>query len=69
VTSGLGDLKPVDIDTIQIELPPSEADRIDPTQGLGAPAQEPSGEQPAQKGAEEDPNAAIMRALERDAKK
>jgi TRAP-type mannitol/chloroaromatic compound transport system permease large subunit len=69
VTSGLGDLKPVDIDKIQIELPPSEQEQIDPTRGLGGPAQEQSGAEPAKEAQEEDPNAAIMRALERDAKK
>jgi hypothetical protein len=63
VTSGLGDLKPVDIDKIQIEIPQSESQDIDPSRGFGAPA-------PAEKAPEaEDPNAAILRAIEREGKK
>jgi TRAP-type mannitol/chloroaromatic compound transport system permease large subunit len=63
VTSTLGDLKPVDIDKIQIEIPQSESQDIDPSRGFGAPA-------PAEKAPEtEDPNAAILRALEREGKK
>jgi len=72
VTSSLGDLKPIDIDKIKIEIPASEMPEIDPTKGLGAPTepppagQEDSGTKPEDM---EDPNAAILRALERDAKK
>jgi TRAP-type mannitol/chloroaromatic compound transport system permease large subunit len=63
VTSALGDLKPVDIDKIQIEIPQSESQDIDPSRGFGAPA-------PAEKAPEaEDPNAAILRAIEREGKK
>jgi len=65
VTSALGDLKPVDVEKIQIELPPSEPEQLDPAKGFGAPA--PGAE--AQKSEEEDPNAAILRALEREGKK
>jgi TRAP-type mannitol/chloroaromatic compound transport system permease large subunit len=65
VTSALGDLKPVDVEKIQIELPPSEPEQLDPAKGFGAPA--PGAEAP--KSEEEDPNAAILRALERDGKK
>jgi TRAP-type mannitol/chloroaromatic compound transport system permease large subunit len=63
VTSALGDLKPVDIDKIQIEIPQSESQGIDPSRGFGAPG-------PAEKAPEaEDPNAAILRAIEREGKK
>ena len=72
VTSSLGDLKPVDVDKIKIEIPTSEVPEIDPTKGFGAPAEQPpvgkdgAGAKPEEP---EDPNAAILRALERDAKK
>jgi TRAP-type mannitol/chloroaromatic compound transport system permease large subunit len=63
VTSALGDLTPVDVNKIQIEIPQSESQEIDPSKGFGAPA-------PAEKAPEaEDPNAAILRALEREGKK
>ena len=68
VTSALGDLKPVDVDKIQIELPPSEPEQLDPAKGFGLPAQPGTGTE-APKSEEEDPNAAILRALEREAKK
>ena len=72
VTSSLGDLTPVDVDKIKIEIPASEMPEIDPTKGLGAPAEpSPAGSDGAGAKPEEaeDPNAAILRALERDAKK
>jgi TRAP-type mannitol/chloroaromatic compound transport system permease large subunit len=70
VTSALGDLRPIDIDKIQIEIPQSESQEIDPTRGFGAPAPEPPGSAAPEKSEQpQDPNAAIRRALERDTKK
>jgi TRAP-type mannitol/chloroaromatic compound transport system permease large subunit len=67
VTSALGDLEPVDVEKIQIELPPSEPEQLDPAKGFGIPGPAPGTEAP--KSEEEDPNAAVLRALEREGKK
>jgi TRAP-type mannitol/chloroaromatic compound transport system permease large subunit len=69
VTSALGDLKPVDIDKIQIEIPETQGQDIDATKGFGGPAEEKSGADADKAGETEDPNAAILRSLERDGKK
>jgi len=66
VTSSLGDLKPVDVDTIQIELPASQYDEPDAT--TNEPEQ-PTREEEKRQEQTEDPNEAILRALGTDAKK
>jgi TRAP-type mannitol/chloroaromatic compound transport system permease large subunit len=66
VTSSLGDLKPVDLDSIQIEIPASQYDEPDASATEPEPpagGQEKKGQEP------EDPNEAILRALGNDAKK
>jgi len=64
VTSALGDLTPVDLDKVRIEIPESPTDVIDPTRDL-QPPDPATGEQtePAKTGAPEDPNEAILRSL------
>jgi TRAP-type mannitol/chloroaromatic compound transport system permease large subunit len=62
VTSSLGDLTPVDVDKIQIEIPASQYDEP-------AAAETPPEEEEKKSEEPEDPNEAILRALGQDAKK
>ncbi len=66
----LGDLTPVDLDKVKIQIPDSPVYEIDPMQGLQPPEPAAGAEPDAAKaGAPEDPNEAILRSLGIDAKK
>jgi TRAP-type mannitol/chloroaromatic compound transport system permease large subunit len=67
VTSSLGDLTPIDPDTINIEIPTTPDAEFDPNRGFESP-------RPDDKGATapphvDDPNEAILRALGKDGRK
>jgi hypothetical protein len=66
----LGDLTPVDLDKVRIDIPESPVYELDPSRDLQPP--EPStGAEPdaAKSGPVDDPNEAILRSLGIDAKK
>jgi TRAP-type mannitol/chloroaromatic compound transport system permease large subunit len=64
VTSALGDLRPVDVNTIQIEIPDSQQqEETDPSRGFGVPGG--AGGDAAAQPTKEDTNEAVRRALGR----
>ena len=66
----LGDLTPVDLDKVRIDIPESPVYELDPSRDLQPPEPSTGGEpDPAKSGPVEDPNEAILRSLGTDAKK
>ena len=66
----LGDLTPVDLDKVRIDIPESPAYEIDPSRDFQPPEPSTGAEpDPAKSGTVDDPNEAILRSLGTDAKK